>query len=630
MLAVSDSAFIRSYKDGMMYSYIICKDNGAIVSNAIGEEATIEDNGLEIEVELKYSRYAICKALTSLVYFPNIYVDYGPMSYNETLINDAKIRKYHNFSVCDILQNEDYSYGGYSSDMYVLLGHVLYPVEYRKVRDYTDSDEWDKFCNITPCINMEIGSIDVTPNRESIIYNDKTINSIKNKIKAAVKEIHDKVSIFSNEDFEDIDKYYESIRSTKYWDPIENTVVKEKYVAYPFTPNVSYKGIKRNDEFNKKVKTLVPISYPCIHYYYDGNILRTHKSLSYNCSKCINNNFIAIQDNGNVTPTIKNYIKDKGITGAIITAMDVQVFKTAIIRSQNTYNVADTNCLDEDLDMILEDLHACVQNHTRVISKKEIAEYSKSRKKVYSSKLESEKCILYYYTHLLGYIETKEAQNYKNVLAMIKDLPNFGRILLIEGNKYNDVRTDQEARRNLNMLQCMGYKICFTSKKAYKGVMTYIKSNPGALSTVVFDYNTLLSNPTPRMERYIANAIMCVRKTPDGILRGSISKDLYFWRDFDKVYKYMYDYMINVDTCFNIAEYYRYYEFKTEEAKYMNKLYVDLAIIADKYMDLECKLGFPIISKYLTAKYAISLGIKLNYKKYNQIKNNPIIKTIYE
>ena len=81
----------------------------------------------------------------------------------------------------------------------MLLGNVLYPLNVSIVpAEYRDF--YDRIYNSGIVFNFNIGELQVTPNRESIIYNTKTNELIVERIKAAYEEMKSIVAPFVETD----------------------------------------------------------------------------------------------------------------------------------------------------------------------------------------------------------------------------------------------------------------------------------------------------------------------------------------------------------------------------------------------------------------------------------------------
>lgn len=174
VLSCSNTAYVTSYYEGKAYQYITIKDGNTITNNLVCILDTEEPNGLEVSIKNIKCTTPYNKALESLVFFPNIYVE---GNYD---INNCKIRHFNNFASSTIDSKEC-----------LLLGNVLYPLDTNIIKfengKYKTFIEQLKYSGLA--IKFSIGELEVTPNRENIIYNDSTINIIKQRIVDAYDEM---------------------------------------------------------------------------------------------------------------------------------------------------------------------------------------------------------------------------------------------------------------------------------------------------------------------------------------------------------------------------------------------------------------------------------------------------------
>lgn len=224
-LACSNTVYITSYYNGIMRLYIMIKDGNTITTNLVVEKITEEKNGIAITIKNITDINPYIDALKYVVFFPNIYID-GPAK--TKLINEIKIKWYNNFAVASTIV-----------DNKILLGNVLYPCNYEYLsRENSNFLYSIRRTGIT--IRFNIGELEITPNRENIIYNKNTINIINNRIQAAKEEIQHiiKQAVPSN---------YDNFR--EFWK------ITHFYIRYDFINNKYYynnfKYRDRNDFVTK-------------------------------------------------------------------------------------------------------------------------------------------------------------------------------------------------------------------------------------------------------------------------------------------------------------------------------------------------------------------------------------------
>jgi len=89
------------------------------------------------------------------------------------------------------LYNKDYN-----NNCIAIMGNIGYPINLNKIPDFKFKDILDNNFEI----NFEIGELDITPSREMISYDKKTIYMIKNKCKIVIKEIINNIQNYINKE----------------------------------------------------------------------------------------------------------------------------------------------------------------------------------------------------------------------------------------------------------------------------------------------------------------------------------------------------------------------------------------------------------------------------------------------
>ena len=192
-LSCSNIVYITSYYEGKAYSYIMMKNNEKINIDLVNTEDTSEHNGVDVKItNVAVSKYL--DALPKLYYMPNLYLNTN-FSIN---FNDRKILKYKSF----------YAGAFYDNSCHILLGNVVYDLDIFKFSEYCGSSSY--YIDILKFVEprFEIGELDVTPNRESLMYTDRTIDAIRNKLKIVTSELKDICKEQNYIDFDDYSDYY--------------------------------------------------------------------------------------------------------------------------------------------------------------------------------------------------------------------------------------------------------------------------------------------------------------------------------------------------------------------------------------------------------------------------------------
>lgn len=231
-LAVSKVCYINSYYDGIARLYIMTKDGNNITTNLMSEMPTTENNGIEVTVK-NVDRSAYEKAFKNLAFFPNVYIDGIYSDFNK-----IKVKRYKNFT-----------FASKPFEDKLLLGNVLYPLN-TNILPVEYIDFYRSIARSGVVFNFNIGELQVTPNRESIIYNTKTNELIIQRIKDAFEEIKSIIAPFVEKDHSDPYVYHNLLKGHIYFDFLENKLDNDCQYNIPilntnwFNFNITLKGRK--------------------------------------------------------------------------------------------------------------------------------------------------------------------------------------------------------------------------------------------------------------------------------------------------------------------------------------------------------------------------------------------------
>lgn len=291
-MAYSGSVNITSNYEGVKYKYLMYKDGNNINIDELFREETTDRNGLEVMVYIKNGdlsefREAIRKQLP---YFENLFISFDRLTISDTStyaqsiyvepykkfadeFNNLKIKKYKTFSVNSLLPNNAIT---------LCLGKIQYPLNITSLSSKTQS-------NFTPypiSINFEIGELDVTPNREQILYSKKNIDIIEKRLVKVQAEIDDIIKSQTNTDFTDFKEYIYQISEK------DNTIMllDEKDI-----PNVKF----------LVPKTALNLTY--LGKSYSDNILKLYQWLYKNHKELIRKNLSFIYKNGKLHTKFDNF-----------------------------------------------------------------------------------------------------------------------------------------------------------------------------------------------------------------------------------------------------------------------------------------------------------------------------------
>lgn len=253
VLSCSNTAYVTSYYNGKAYQYITVKDGNTITNNLVCVLDTTEPNGLEVSIKNVKDISPYCQALHSLVFFPNIYVE------GDKHINNCKIRHFNNFAASTLTSSEC-----------LLLGNVLYPIDTNIIT--FDTPEYKTFIyqlsHSGLAIKFNIGELEVTPNRENIIYNNNTISIIKQRIMDAYEEMLEVLDENICWDFHTLEEAYKASEKSFYFDFVEyqryNLNEGKVYFSYydwkKLYTKVTYKGqpYSKYKEYNILRNNVIP------------------------------------------------------------------------------------------------------------------------------------------------------------------------------------------------------------------------------------------------------------------------------------------------------------------------------------------------------------------------------------
>lgn len=183
-LAVADFVIIKSFYEGTVTQYLMYKEGVKIFVNETSKTSTDEPNGLEVGVfmgnKYKNKEAFAAELLNPLYYFEDVYVE-NKFSNGGVIdaFNINKIVHYKNFSI---------SKRPRVSEEKILLGKVLYNVDYEINKEIREICKKKGITNHFYDLRFEIGELEVTPNRENIIDNQSNRQKIRDKAKDALNE----------------------------------------------------------------------------------------------------------------------------------------------------------------------------------------------------------------------------------------------------------------------------------------------------------------------------------------------------------------------------------------------------------------------------------------------------------
>lgn len=316
-MAVSKVAYITSYYNGVARLYIMTKDGNSITTNLMSETPTNEKNGLEITVKNILHTFRYKEAFKNLAFFPNVYIDGTFSEYN-----NIKVKRYKYFTAT----TEEFSNK-------LLLGNVLYPLD-RSIIPVELKDFYDSIVKSGVVFNFNIGELQVTPNRESIIYNTQTSNLIIQRIKDAKEEITSILKPFIEKDYSNPYTYWSLKRQSFGFDFVENKICIADYSYWNPIFKVSMFSFKLTLN-GKNINDIQLISYLRSHIPNIKAIVtrdRVYKEdKTWNARRLINEEtkIIVVPTSLKLSQYLKNYLVEHYYNHILITPISLQEYKQA-------------------------------------------------------------------------------------------------------------------------------------------------------------------------------------------------------------------------------------------------------------------------------------------------------------
>lgn len=375
-LAVSDTVEITSYYEGKAYYYIMLKDGNHITNNLVLVTDTKEKNGVEVTVRNIKRINKYIEALSYITFFPNVYVDSS--IYGATDINSVKIKNYKTFACA-------------SSKTYhkLLLGNVLYPLDCGSV-NLPDEDLIfiRKIDNTGIAIKFNIGEVEVTPNRESIIYSDKTINLIKERIAEARKEVYSYIIKYNTKDYDDLLSLDRSMNGSKRFSfiTLEEDNSFFNFMYYPTDLDeglATYKGRKLSKEDLSNIHTLLQLYSPWTRAFVEDKIYTDINKLPYRLKSYTsfkNTKILMVSSTQRLSSNIKLFLRDTYYNYVIYNEFTLKEF------TEFVYDVFKPTMpiWNDEFTLIVQDLYNYINSNAIHIDFNTNPEYLKF-KEVYKS-----------------------------------------------------------------------------------------------------------------------------------------------------------------------------------------------------------------------------------------------------
>ena len=428
-LACSDSVYITSYYKGTAYYYIMIKSGNSITTNLLLEKPTEEKDGVEVTIKNINELPKFVKALQCITFFPNVYVD-GIESY----INSVKLKYFTNFAV-----------SSHSVSSRLLLGNVLYPIEAYHLSSET-KDFIKDLLGTGIVIKFNIGELDITPNRESIIYTSDTIKKIEDRILAAKAELEALINKKIGKDYDDIIEYHNIISQYIYYDPIKDEINDNESYYRVRVNRISNLSITyKSTDLQSEVQLLTNIVNTYLPNYkgtiYNDTIYKKRLPWSIRTGNLIKyNNILILNKAAKLTGIVQQYLKDFYLGYSVVTDFDETEFKNYIDAS-----FSNALKLSKHYNLILKGIYESLQNNAKKLdlnTNKDFldykAKYSAYKKAGYVKDIKE--AILYVWNNNGWYKEKKTFKTLSQAVNFIKELKRG--VLLTNMDSNDDIFCD--------------------------------------------------------------------------------------------------------------------------------------------------------------------------------------------
>ncbi len=214
-LAYTDSFTINSYYNGVEYAYLLAKQKGIPTMVSLGEKPTEEANGLKLTITIKDKNFNnfLTAATNIYEFFDHKPITNIPLNYRDkTHCLESNDWIWYNL--------ENYNVQKYNSKLKFIMGNVVYMVEpYQIDLTYSNRSYLQNVDNFY--FKVPLGSLSITPGRESLNLDDKTktfIKKIISKIEKSFSEVLNNELNVTTTDWELVIKrnYYKTFLPTKF------------------------------------------------------------------------------------------------------------------------------------------------------------------------------------------------------------------------------------------------------------------------------------------------------------------------------------------------------------------------------------------------------------------------------
>lgn len=425
-LACSNTVYITSYYEGTAYYYVMVKSGNSITTNLLMEKPTAEKNGVEITIKGITDLTPFNKALQCIVFFPNVYID-GATSAD--MINSAKLKRFNNFAAASM-----------SISSKLLLGNVLYPVQKYHL-NYEARNFIEKIEGTGIVIKFDVGEINITPNRENIIYSSDTIKKIENRIMAAKAELDALVDAKISRNYDDIIDYYNAVSKVVYYDPVTDAI--QTYGCYyrvepakMADTTITYNGVDLRPDL-QGLSNILSMELPNFKgVVYDDKICSKKLPWSVRDTNQLKTpNLLVLNAGARLIASAKSYIREHYDGYSIMTDISAFDFSEYVKKEISSFSIG--TC--KNLDLILDGIYRSMMNKAKRLDLDNDTDFLEYKADLAANRPADAKDIreaILYVWNERGYKEKKTFIRFSHAIEFIKSLKRGVILANMDANDY--------------------------------------------------------------------------------------------------------------------------------------------------------------------------------------------------
>lgn len=387
------------------------KSGNSITTNLLDERPTTEKNGVEVTIKNIGNLAPFDKALQFIVFFPNVYIN-GAGSADK--INGTKLKRFKNFAAASI-----------QIEHKLLLGNVLYPCN--KYHLCYDAQQFiNRISNTGIVVRFDVGEINITPNRESIIYNSDTIKKIEDRIIEAKKELESLVDAKLTKDYSNIEDYFEAVSNVVCYDPVADELTP--HFGYRVEPasmtstSITYRSVDlRGDVID--MKTIYGMTLPNFKgVVYDDKIYNKRLPWKVEKNDKIRSKKVLILNKGaRLMEPVKLYLKDNYNEYGVMTDLSVSEFEEWLKEELHLLPFIKT----KNFKLIVNGIYEALMSKAKKLDLENDKEFLDFKEKLAASKvsgtIKEREAILYVWNDR-GWKEKKDFKRLSHAVSYIKGL----------------------------------------------------------------------------------------------------------------------------------------------------------------------------------------------------------------